>query len=324
MTAFLKLIRLPNLLIIAATQYLMRYAVMQPMLKLADIHLQLGDFDFFLLSLSTVFIAAAGYIINDYFDTKIDRVNKPGEVLVGISVKRRVAMGAHIVLTLLGILLGFYIGYKAGVIKLGIIHFIAAGILWFYSTDFKSQSFIGNFLVALLSGMIPLIVLLYDIPLLNRAYENILLETGYNFNFLFKFIGGFAIFVFLMTFLREIIKDIQDYKGDKAFGLKTLPIAFGVKKAKIISLMIILILVIAIGVIQYLQLVNGDTLSFSYILFAVQLPLLYLAYRLKEAKASEEFHAASLLSKLIMVLGILYSVLIYVVLTDFSFFMEKI
>ncbi len=318
MTAFLKLIRLPNLLIIAATQYLMRYAVIQPMLRLSGIELELSHFDFFLLVLSTVFIAAAGYIINDYFDTKIDQVNRPGTVLVGISIKRRIAMGAHVVLTFLGILLGFYVGYKAGVFKLGIIHFIAAGILWFYSTDFKSQSFIGNFLVAFLSGMIPLVVLLYELPGLNYAYEDILVETGLNFNFLFKFIGGFAIFAFLLTFLREIIKDIEDYKGDEAYGLKTLPITYGVKKAKIIALVIILITIIILGIIQFLQLKSGDTLSFFYILFAVQLPLIYLTFRLKEAKVPEEFHAASLLTKLIMVLGLLYSVLIYIVLTDFN------
>jgi 4-hydroxybenzoate polyprenyltransferase len=318
MTPFLTLIRLPNLLIIAATQYLMRYAVIQPMLALSDIELQLSHLDFFLLSLSSVFIAAAGYVINDYFDTKIDQINRPKTVVVGVSIKRRIAMGAHIVLTILGILLGFYIGYKAGFIKLGIIHFIAAGILWFYSTDFKNQSFTGNFLIALLSGMIPLVVLLFELPLLNYAYKDILIETGLNFNFLFKFIGGFAIFSFLLTLLREIIKDMEDLKGDEAFGLRTLPVTFGINKAKKIAFFIILLTIISIGIVQYFQLTNGDTLSFSYMLAAVQLPLLYLAFRLKGAETPVEYNAAGMLTKLIMVIGLLYAALIYVVLTDFN------
>jgi 4-hydroxybenzoate polyprenyltransferase len=318
MIPFIKLIRLPNLLIIAATQYLMRYAVIKPMLGLSLIDLQLSHFDFFLLVLSTVFIAAAGYIINDYFDTRIDQINRPGNVVVGFTIKRRVAMGAHLVLNILGILIGFYVGYKAGVYKLGIIHFFAAGILWFYSTDFKSQSFIGNTIVAILAGVVPMVVPLFEIPLLNQEYGDILLETGTNFNFIFKFIGGFAIFAFLLTLIREIIKDIEDYKGDEAYGLKTLPIAYGVQKAKTVVFTIIAITVLALAVLQYRQFVSGDRLSFFYILMVIQLPILYLAYRVKLAQSPEEYHAASSFAKLIMVLGVLYSVLIYVVLSDLN------
>lgn len=286
------------------------------MLKISFIDLQLGHFDFFLLVLSSVFIAAAGYIINDYFDTKIDQVNRPKNVVVGILIKRRVAMGGHIVLTVLGIMLGFYVAYKVGVIKLGLVHFIAAGILWFYSTDFKSQSFTGNFMVAILTAMVPMLVPLYEIPLLNREYEDILIETGTNFNFLYKFIGGFAFFAFLLTLIREIVKDIEDYKGDEEFGLRTLPIAYGIGKAKRIAFWIIGVTVLGLGILQFRQVVNGDYLSFLYLLLVLQLPILYMAFRLNQASTPEEYHAVSLLAKLIMGLGILYSVLIYVILSD--------
>lgn len=314
MIPFLKLIRWPNLLIIALTQYLLRYMVIKPMLDLSDIELQLSHFDFFLLVLSTILVAAGGYIINDYFDTKIDRINRPGNVVVGVAIKRRVAIGLHLLLSLIGIFLGFYVGYQAGVYKLGIVHFIASGLLWFYSTDFKKQIFIGNFIVALLSAMVPLIVPLFEIPPLNEAYANILIETGTNFNFLFYFPAGFAVFAFLLTLIREIIKDIEDYKGDIAFGLKTLPVFYGIKKAKNIAMGLILFTIILLGILQFWQLKTNDTLSFSYILFAVQLPMLYLVYRLKGSDAPEEFHAASSFTKLIMILGLLYTVLIYFIL----------
>ncbi len=284
------------------------------MLDLSDIELQLSHFDFFLLVLSTVLIAAAGYIINDYFDTKIDHVNRPGNVVVGIKIKRRVAIVCHLILSLIGIFLGFYVGYKAGVYKLGIIHFIVSGLLWFYSTDFKRQVFIGNFIVAVLAALVPLIVPLYEIPPLNYAYSNILIETGTNFNFLFYFPAGFAVFAFLVTLIREIIKDNEDYKGDEAFGLTTLPVVYGIKRAKNIAIGLILFTIVLLLILQAWQLKNMDITSFIYILLAVQFPLLYLLFRLKEAGTSEEFHAASSLTKLIMLLGILYTTVIFFIL----------
>jgi 4-hydroxybenzoate polyprenyltransferase len=324
MIAFLRLIRFPNLIIIALTQYLMRYAIIQPMLEVYGFELQLSHFHFFLLSLSTVFIAAAGYIINDYFDTKIDRINRPETVVVGVSIKRRVAMGGHLVLSTLGVFLGFYVGYEVGIFKLGIIHFIATGLLWFYSTDFKKQSFIGNLIVALLSAMVPMLVPIYEIPLLNMAHADIIIEAGENFNIIFLFIGGFALFAFLMTMVREVIKDIEDYKGDEAFGLKTIPIAYGLENAKKLALGFILLTILALGFIQYRQLDFGDRYSFFYLFLVIDIPLVYLAWRLKQANSPEEFHAASTLTKLIMLLGIGYSLLIYIILSNFDPFTEKI
>jgi 4-hydroxybenzoate polyprenyltransferase len=320
MKSFIRLIRLPNLLIMAGTQYLMRYAVIAPMLALSAIDLQLSHFDFFLLSLSTVLIAAAGYAINDYFDTGIDRVNHPDTVVVGVSIKRRVVMGAHLVISILGIFLGFYVGYKAGIYKLGIIHFIASGLLWFYSTDLKGKPIIGNFVIAILAALVPILVPLYEIPLLNAAYGDILIETGTNFNFLFKFIGGFAAFAFLLTLIREIIKDMEDVQGDMAYGLRTMPVKFGIHISKKIVLFLIALVIAALAYLQYKQVVTGDIISFAYLLLAVQLPLFYLVFRIRQAQTPEEFHAASSFTKLIMILGVLYSVLIFVVLSDFNLF----
>ena len=145
-TAFIKLIRLPNLLIIALTQYAIRFAIMRPILNsLSDdleIKLQLSELDFFLLSLSTVMVAAAGYIINDYFDVKVDRVNRPNSIIVGKYIKRRVCMGAHIVISSIAILLGAYLAFKIGNWKLTLIQVMSVGALWYYSTMFKKQKVI--------------------------------------------------------------------------------------------------------------------------------------------------------------------------------------
>src|ERR1700747_2647931 len=148
MFAFLKLIRLQNLLVIAFTQYMMRWCLIYPILKTRGFELQFSNFHFFLLSLSTVMIAAAGYIINDYFDVRIDKVNKPEHLVIDKGVKRRVAMGAHMVINVIAILIGFYISHIIGNWKLGFIFFICALGLWLYSTSFKRQFLIGNIVIA--------------------------------------------------------------------------------------------------------------------------------------------------------------------------------
>ena len=157
--AFIKLIRLPNLLIIALTQYAIRYGVIYPIIynfsggqDISGVGLKMTDLDFFLLSLSTVMIAAAGYIINDYFDVKVDRVNRPDKIIVGKYIKRRVAMGSHIVINSIAILIGGYLAYTLGNWKLVFIQVLSAGALWYYSTMFKKQVVVGNVIVALLAG----------------------------------------------------------------------------------------------------------------------------------------------------------------------------
>ena len=166
---YLKLIRYQNLLIIAVTQYLMRWSIIYPILKVNNFHLQFSEFNFFLLVLSTIFLAAAGYVINDYFDRKTDLLNRPDTVIVGTVIKRRVAMILHIVINIIGIGLGFYILLSIGIYKLGFIYIIIAGILWYYSTSYKRHFLIGNIIVALLTALVPLMVVLYEIPLLNKS-----------------------------------------------------------------------------------------------------------------------------------------------------------
>jgi len=311
MIAFLKLIRLPNLLIIAGTQYLIRYCVIRPLLLPSGMDLQLGDFDFFLLSLSTVMIAAAGYVINDYFDTKTDTINRPESVVIDRGVKRRVAIGAHVVINFIGILLGTYVGIKAGIYKLGLIHVLSAGVLWFYSTNFKRQLIIGNLMVSILTALVPMIVVLYEIPLLNSTYHDLLLEANANLNFIIKFVGAFALFAFLTSLVREIVKDMEDIEGDMAIGCSTIPIAFGMPTAKGIVLGLILLTSYLLSMIQSLQFEARDLLSFYYTLAGVQVPLLILALLVIRGNSPRRFHNASIFIKVIMLIGVLYSLVIH-------------
>ncbi|NJO93104.1 MAG: UbiA family prenyltransferase [Chloroflexia bacterium] len=125
-----------------------------------DFVLQMSEFDFFILMLATVCLTAAGYVINDYFDTKTDSLNRPKTVIVGKSISRRSAMAIHIVLNAIGVIGGFYASWKVGHPKFGFIFVLAAGILWYYSTTYKRQFLVGNLIVSLLTAMVPLMVIL--------------------------------------------------------------------------------------------------------------------------------------------------------------------
>jgi len=301
---FLKLIRIQNLFIIAFTQYAMRWAVVAPILRVNNFEFQFSEFHFFLLVKATVFLAAAGYVINDYFDTKTDLLNRPKNVIVGRSISRRAAMISHSVFNILAILIGFYIAYSIHLIELGFVFILVAGILWYYSTSYKRQFLIGNLIVALLTGMVPFMVALFEIPPLNVAYRDILLQSHSNFNVIFLWVAAFAYFAFITTLIREIIKDIEDLEGDNAYGRNTLPIAWGIKNTKIVLVILILFTAISLYYIYFTRL--HDALSFWYLTVALIMPFLFLIYRIVIAEKTADYHFASKLTKFIMLFGILY------------------
>lgn len=333
--AFLKLIRLPNLLIIALTQYVVRYAIIYPFLAINSIELKMSNFHFFLLSLSTVMIAAAGYIINDYFDTKVDRVNRPDKIIVGKYIKRRWAMGSHIVISGIALLISAFVTYKIGYFKLFIIQFLSVGALWYYSVSFKKQVLIGNVVVALLAALVPFVAGLYEIILQHQfgdetanaliffvekgtSFEDVRVLITQIFDNSFNWVIGLSLFAFLSTLLREIIKDIEDYEGDKKYYSNTLAVVYGKEKAKKISQGIVVVMMLFLGYLQYQQLSSNDTTSFIYFLFALQVPLGYLFYQLQQAKEKADYSKLSRNTKLFMLSGILYTLVFgYTLMSNF-------
>lgn len=310
--AFLKLIRFPNLLIIALTQYLIRWCIISPMLtkqaveKGVSLQSQMSEMDFFLLCISTVMIAAAGYIINDYFDLRTDRINKPEKIIVGRHIKRRVAMGAHMTINALGLLLGAYVALKVGVWKLVFVHIFASASLWFYSTNFKRQLIIGNVVIALLAGLIPLVVGLFEITLLNAHYHKILRIYEMSFNTIAYWVLGYAFFAFLFTLVREVTKDVMDMKGDEANACLTIPIVWGVKKTKVIIISMYVVILVLLLFTQ--QRFLNDSFTALYFLIAFVVPILFIIYQMVSIKRSSVFATASLLNKIVSVLGILYAI----------------
>lgn len=313
--SILKLIRFPNLVIIAATQYAMRYLIMEPLLPSDTFTLQFGDFQFFLLVLSTIFIAAAGYIINDYFDTQADMINKPARVVVGVRISRRVAMTLHALLNIIGVSIGVYLAFYIKLPSLSFVFILATGLLWFYSTNYKRQFLVGNLSVSLLTGLVPLMVVLFEIPLLNREYGQVMLRNDASFNYIFAWVAGFSFFAFLTTLIREVIKDAEDFEGDRAYGMKTVPIVLGTRwtKAVLVVLIGLTVFMLVFLLLKYIlfSVVPADYFSLIYFSFFLILPFIILAVQVIRAKDKQGYGRASTLIKLVMLTGILYSILVF-------------
>ncbi len=319
--AFLKLIRLPNLLIIAFTQYMVRYCILYPGLKGTELllnqycmalpseglQLLVNDLDFFLLSLSTVLIAAAGYIINDYFDVKIDRINKPDQMVIDKGIKRRVAMGAHVVINIIAFIIGSGLSWKYDFFYPGTFIFgISIVILWFYSTNLKRMFLSGNLAVAFLTGMVPLIVALFELKLQTHANGYCLTLAKTTFIPLFIVVGVFSAFAFIVTLMREIIKDIEDLEGDQENGCETLAITLGAGKSKMLVAFLALFVMFLLAMLQIRQFGAGDYKSFWYFTIGLQIPFLALVARLLTAKEKKHFTFSGGLTKIIMLAGICY------------------
>ena len=270
----LRITRAQNLVMLALTQYFTAYF-------LVDVHpthrAYLLDGRLFLLVLSTVMIAAAGYIINDYYDVKIDFINRPRAVVVGTVLRRRVVIAAHVTLTLLGVLISTYLSWKAG-----LIFAAAAFLLWWYSNQLKRYPLVGNVSIALLSGLAIAVIGLY------YKQEQFLVFT-------------YALFAFSISLVREIIKDMEDVRGDEIFGCRTLPIVWGIGKTKLLlyglSGFFIFLLFFLSGTL-------GNRTLVIYFLVLI-IPLSYFITRLVYADTKRDFTYLSNFCKLLMLGGIL-------------------
>ena len=315
--AFIKLIRIDNLLVIALTMYVSRYCLMQPLLAIRhpNLELQLSATDFLLLILSTVLIAAAGYIINDYFDVKTDRINKPQKLYIDNGVKRRLAIFIHTIFNVLGFSIGVYVAYQANNIFFCGIQFVSITALWFYSTHLKRQVLSGNLLVSVLSALVPLQILFFEMPLLEHKF----LQSIKSFSFLYLSVCSFALFAFLLSLVREIIKDIEDFKGDYETGCRTMPIVWGIKASKAIVVGLISNTALLLVFIFYKLYKQHFSILFIYLFLFVFIPLFVLIWKLYKSQHKEDYHALSKWVKYIMLTGVLSTLLIYLTCHGFIF-----
>lgn len=301
--AFFRLVRYPNLIFIALTQSLFYFSILLPTYKTAESGMpMLGYSDFFLLLFSSVSIAAAGYIINDYFDMDIDHVNKPQKMVIGKWISRRWAMLWHMLLSLVGLFLSAIVALHVNNILLLVFNFASVVVLLFYSTTFKKKLLIGNVLISLLTAWVIGVMFVAEINLANLSY---LKNHKIELDKLYKYTLVYAGFAFIVSLIREVVKDLEDMIGDKKFGCTTMPIVWGVNVSKIfIAIWLVVLMGLLLAILVYAIIHNW----FWFQLLLIISLLLYLVYILVHVKKASKIDDYSLISKhvkLVMLVGIL-------------------
>lgn len=304
---FFKLIRWPNLVFIALTQILFFYCVVQPVLYGGGLHMP-REYSvlFFILTLSSVFIAAAGYVINDYFDLNIDLVNKPGRMVVDKSISRRWAIFFHMLFSFAGVLMGFYIGLQNGNWILGFANTGCVFLLWFYSTTFKKKLLSGNIIISLLTAWVVFVVYLLTIHQEINLLHLINTDAQQK---LFRLAILYASFAFIITLIREVVKDIEDMEGDARYGCKTMPIVWGVDFSKVFATIWLLILLVLLLIVLFYVLQFKMWIAATYCLLLIVFPTAYCLNLLFKAKSTKDFALLSRWIKAVIFTGILSMVL---------------
>jgi len=310
MIDYLRVIRIKNLVFIAFIQFVMQRIVLVPILQIYGLDTAMGNCMLILLIAATVLIAAGGYVLNDYFDVKIDTINRPENTIVGKKISRHNAMVLYQGLNVPGVFLGLLLAYFAHSFTLAFIFIVVPGLLWFYSASYKRLFITGNLVVSFIAALSVLVVGITQLAFLQKEYGNFIFETPIPGQF-YGWIGGFALFSFLCTWIREIIKDMEDEKGDREMECHTMPIKWGTYKTKIFLYGLIILTISGLFLINELFIHFEGNITFRYIIFGIALPYAALCFLIFNAKSSEDYHRASSLSKVIMITGVLYSFLFY-------------
>lgn len=304
---FLRLVRWYNLVFILILIWVMEKWVAVPVL--GPWGEQLPAWMLALLMGATALIAAGGYVINDYFDIKIDRINRPERLIVSTSVSKTRAMWYFRILTGLGIVMGLILSWYVQSTALALVFVLVPGLLWFYSASYKRQFLVGNLIVSLSAAMTPMVVALTNVAILRLRFPDLLQYTNLVHD-LYVWLGGFALFAFLTTLVREIIKDLQDLPGDRELECHSLPVVIGTLGTKIV------VTVLTIGIVALVLWLNyavvpfphGFTdLSTRFALYGLAIPMLCALWLVWSAKIESDYRMPQLVWKFVMFIGTMYS-----------------
>ncbi len=307
---FLKLVRVVNLLMIALSVSLFYYFIVVPnhQFQLSTKLLPFTTTDFVLFVVSLMLVAAAGNIVNDYFDFELDKEYKPERPLPQGIFSLDTAMYMHAAFAFAGIGLGFYLGWGYNYTKVGYMYIIAVLLLYVYSSYLQKVALAGNVVIAALTGFVFVLLMMFEINFLNTVH----FDNADNLVILLRqavvFYAGFA---FLTNLAREIVKDLEDMEGDAAFNIQTLPVQFGERVAKAVAALVLLVMMGALG-----YFIKGfwdarALKEFFYLFALVFIPTLLTLGVLLNAKDKKDFAFVHILLKTIMLIGLLSIPLFY-------------
>lgn len=313
----LQLVRFSNLFFLGVLVYVMDKWVVSYVLDAEMFYGQgLPWYILLLIAAATILIAAGGYVINDYFDIKIDRINRPDQLIVTQYISKETAMRLSIGLSGVGMVCGLVVAFLLRSTTIGILFAIIPGLLWFYSSSYKRLLIVGNVTIALLSATSILMIAIANVANLQlkfgdlqHKFGDILLYTNLT-DKIYAWVGGFSLFAFLLTWIREIVKDLQDQMGDREYECHSMPIVWGNTATKIVVTALILLTTVLIGWFWYSILPFGhswQSFSTRYIVLAIIIPLWGALWLLWAAKIPSDYRTCQLVLKLTMFLGMLYS-----------------
>lgn len=293
---FLQLIRYKNLLLLALMQLIIRFGYLE------QIHIPLSLFywQYALLILATVLIAAGGYVINDIFDQETDQHNKPNKVIIGTFISETTAYSIYAALTIAGVACGFVLSNSISHPNFAILFVLIATLLYIYASTIKQIAVIGNILIAALLAFSVIIIGIFDI------FPNTFESNQQQMALAFSILLDYAKFAFFINLVREMIKDIEDIEGDKIQEMKTLPIIIGTIKTTKIAF--ILLLVPTLYLFFYLnQYLFSNNLYYGilYLMILVIAPIILCLIRIWNAKEKKDFRQISIILKWIIFFGIL-------------------
>lgn len=274
-------------------------------LKFQNIPLALTDWQYGLLVLATVSIAAGGYIINNILDVDTDTENDPENVIVGKQISEVKAYNLYIGFTVIGVAIGFYLSNVINKPGFASMFIVIAATLYFYATNLKQSLLIGNLIVALLLSFSVLIIGVFDL------YPVTFDENRPVMGLLFGILLDYALFAFILNFIREIVKDLEDIEGDENQGMNTLPIAYGVNRT--INFVFGLSFVPIICALYYIKTYifeSGLFISTFYSLVFILAPIIYFTIKIRSAKTKSDFNFLSTLLKWILLFGMLSIIVI--------------
>ncbi len=300
-TAFFRLVRWPNLLFIVLTQILFEKCIYERIYPDLNVTIANESTRFIALIIASVCIAAAGYIINDYFDQNIDQINKPNKVVVNTIINRRWVIFWHMFLSLCGLFFTTYALPLNEYWHLVLANMGAIIALWFYSTTLKKKLLVGNVLISLLTAWVIGVLFFSKHPfkmdlVLNVAHDEVRF---------FRLMILYASFAFIISLIREVIKDIEDMEGDRKYGCTTMPIVWGINASKVFVAVWIVVLIGVLIILQIYVVGMGWWLSGLYCILLIVVPLFITLRMLYKANTSKQFHTISTLVKFIMFSGIL-------------------
>lgn len=304
--SFFRLIRWPNLLMTAIMMLLVYHCVMSPLAyySAVDVFPSSGAFYSFVMSL--IFIVAGGYVINDYFDVETDKLNKPDKTLIPDVFSQKEAKLFYIILTFIGLVLGFVSSIMVLNVKFYMLFAVIVLItclLYSYSSTYKRKLLLGNLLVSFLIAVAVFLPYLFEILYLS---DNLLMlstckDLAKNVVY---FVLIYTAFAFLLTFIREIIKDMEDVDGDGRTHCRTMPVVYGLNVTKTILYVLVVLSLVLLSVYELILFELELFIAFAFMVF-VSVSAILLIVKIYKAKECRDFHRLSVMTKVMMLIGLL-------------------